>query len=213
MTTSGSTSDSSRRPAKTRAAVDWAAVRARVEHAAAALEANRAPAPDATQEILVQRARKFARPTASPAAEQDTLGVVVFALAGQRLALPASAVRETVLAGEITPLPGLPPRVLGLVNVRGRILAVFDLRPVLQLPAAGEPAAPRLLIVAQDGVEFALLADEVTGTSRVSEEQMRTGATGLDRRHLRGVAADGLMLLDLASLLPALRIDAEGAST
>ena len=59
------------------------------------------------------------------------LQAVVFGLGGQR---PAGVVERVVQAVEITPLPGAPDGMLGVIDVAGRVLPVFDLRQRLELP-------------------------------------------------------------------------------
>ena len=61
-----------------------------------------------------------------------------------RYALPIDAVREVVRLPAITRVPGLPEFVAGLVNVRGRVLAVLDLRPLLHLDV---PRGDRLVLL------------------------------------------------------------------
>jgi purine-binding chemotaxis protein CheW len=58
-------------------------------------------------------------------------------IGGSAYALPVAAVREIVRLPPLTRVPGLPAFVAGLANVRGRVLAVLDLRPLLRLDAAG----------------------------------------------------------------------------
>ncbi len=70
-------------------------------------------------------------------------------------ALPVGAVREIVRLPDVTRVPGLPAFVAGLANVRGRVLAVLDLRPLLQLDA---PRGERLVILDGDGRRAAATA-------------------------------------------------------
>ena len=65
-------------------------------------------------------------------------------VAGASYALPVAAVREIVRLPAVTRVPGLPAFVAGLANVRGRVLAVIDLRPLLHLEA---PRGERLVIL------------------------------------------------------------------
>src|SRR5581483_884088 len=60
--------------------------------------------------------------------------LVVFTLANEKWALPASVVQRAVRAVEITPCPDAPDVVLGVINVHGRIIPVFDLRRRFGLP-------------------------------------------------------------------------------
>lgn len=69
-------------------------------------------------------------------------------LSGSSYALPVAAVREIVRLPAVTRVPGLPAFVAGLANVRGRVLAVLDLRPLLRLDA---PRGDRLVILDAGG--------------------------------------------------------------
>ncbi|HEX8699978.1 MAG TPA: chemotaxis protein CheW [Myxococcaceae bacterium] len=60
--------------------------------------------------------------------------VLLFTLEGQRYALPSADVRELVRAARLTPLPHAPAVVEGLLNLRGELLPVLDLRRRFRLP-------------------------------------------------------------------------------
>jgi purine-binding chemotaxis protein CheW len=69
---------------------------------------------------------------------------MLLGIGGSTYAMPVAAVREIVRLPEVTRVPGLPAFVTGLANVRGRVLAVLDLRPLLHLQA---PKGERLVIL------------------------------------------------------------------
>jgi chemotaxis signal transduction protein len=86
----------------------------------------------------------------------DGAPIILLQLAGSAYALPARSVREIVRLPAVTRVPGLPAHVAGLANVRGRVLCVLDLRPLLGLePSRGD----RLVIIEQDGVAAGLVVD------------------------------------------------------
>ena len=83
---------------------------------------------------------------------------------------------------------------------------------VVRLRAAAEPAGEKLLVVACEGVEFGLMIDHVLGLRAVAAARLGGEVPGLDGRHLRGLTPDGLIVLDLPALLPALTVgEAPGA--
>jgi purine-binding chemotaxis protein CheW len=65
-------------------------------------------------------------------------------MGGSSYALPVASVREVVRLPAVTRVPGLPSFVAGLANVRGRVLAVLDLRQMLRLDG---PRGDRLVIL------------------------------------------------------------------
>lgn len=85
---------------------------------------------------------------------------VGFDLAGQAYALPILRVREVLPAPVVEPVPGAPAEILGLINLRGRILTVIDLRQRLGLaPARGERYA--VMVIDGGGEWLGLRVDAV----------------------------------------------------
>ncbi len=78
--------------------------------------------------LMQQRARELARPLADGAAEGEHIEVLEFILAHERYAIETAWVQEVYPLRQLTPLPGTPAFVLGVVNVRGKIISVMDLR-------------------------------------------------------------------------------------
>jgi purine-binding chemotaxis protein CheW len=92
----------------------------------------------------------MADPTELGESTQLRADVMLVRMGGSSYALPVAAVREVVRLPPVTRVPGLPPFVAGLTNVRGRVLAVLDLRTLLRLEG---PRGDRLVILdgEQDG--------------------------------------------------------------
>ncbi len=87
--------------------------------------------------------------------------LVQFELDGHRLAVPASAVVEIVRAATPSPLPGAPEVVLGLLNLRGVLVPVFDVRTRLGFPARALRASDHLVIADSGARRVALVVDRV----------------------------------------------------
>ncbi len=67
--------------------------------------------------------------------QRQPLQVLVFEVAGRRYGLPAEDVQELVRAVSIVPLPRAPAVVEGVINLRGRVVPVLDVRGRFRLPA------------------------------------------------------------------------------
>src|SRR5688572_22021320 len=112
---------------------------------------------DDSKEILRTRARALAR-TAAPPEEGTVLEVVEFRLAHERYAVEGRHVQEVCTLGELTPLPCTPSFVRGIVNVRGRIVPVLDLKRFFDLPEQGITDLHRIILVRRHDLELGLLA-------------------------------------------------------
>ena len=84
-------------------------------------------------------------------------------LAGARFAVEVRFAREVVVFDEFTMVPLAPPHLLGIVNLRGSVMPLVDIRPFLGLEAAGAVLQHRALVVEYEGTQAALLIDEVEG--------------------------------------------------
>jgi purine-binding chemotaxis protein CheW len=84
---------------------------------------------------------------------------VTFALAGEVYALPVSHVQEILRITTITRVPHAPHPVRGITNLRGRVLAVVDLRVRLGLPEGDVGAESRILVTEARGRSIGLLVD------------------------------------------------------
>jgi len=159
-------------------------------------------------EILRARARVLARPPEdAPAAAR--LDVLEFRLAQERYALETRYVREVCPLKDVTPVPRTPPFLLGIVNVRGRILPVLDLKKFFDLPEQGLTDLHRIILVEGHELEFGLLADATVGVRSIPAETLQPSLptlTGIRGEYLKGVTADRLVVLDVGRILADPRI-------
>lgn len=137
--------------------------------------------------------------------------LVQFELDGHRLAIPATAVVEIVRAATPSPLPGAPEVVLGLLNLRGAMVPVFDVRARLGFPARALRASDHLVIADAGPRRVALVVDRVRSVIEVAAVTL-SAAAELPARSavVAGVVRteDGLVVIvDLETFLT----DAESA--
>jgi purine-binding chemotaxis protein CheW len=191
--------------------IDWPAIHRRLENAASVLEQKMAPAPEEKKAILKERARTLAREPKGDGLREERLELVEFLLAGERYAIESSWVREVYPLKDLTPLPGTPSFVLGIINVRGQIVSVVDLKKFFDLPAKGLTNLDKVIIVTDGCMEFGLLADAVAGVREIAQRGIQPALptlTGVRADYLKGVTADRLVVLDAGKLLadPAMKI-------
>ena len=182
---------------------DWEAVRRRVAATAQALARGIDPGPEEIRRVLEARARQAAAPPPAPG-DPDLLEVLAFALAGERYAVASGYVAEVGGLTDLTPLPCVPPFVMGVMGLRGRILAVLDLRRLFGLPSRGLTELDRVLVLSGGGQELGLLVDSIDGLRSVRVAELQDGLptlTGVRERFLLGVTGDLVAVLDGRRLL------------
>lgn len=186
------------------AARDWGELRRRVEAAQSVLERGFTPAPEEQKRILRERATALAREPETEGAAQESLEVIEFLLAYETYGIESSCVREVYPLREFTPLPCTPPFVLGVINVRGQILAVIDIKKFFDLPEKGLTDLNKVIIVHNDRMEFGLLADVIVGIRHVSLSDLQPGLptlTDVREAYLKGITTGRVVILDAEKLL------------
>ncbi len=88
---------------------------------------------------------------------------VPFSIEGLSLALPLEKAERVIPAVEVTPLPKAPAAVLGVINLGGRVIPVFDLRRRFGLPEKEIIPENRMIIAAGSRRTVAMVADSVDG--------------------------------------------------
>lgn len=164
---------------------------------------------DASRAVLDERARQLARVPDQPSREGEDLELVGFVLAGERYGIESRFVREVARLTRFTPVPGTPPFVLGVTNLRGEILALFDLRQLLGVVAEGVTDLGKIVVLGEHRREFGLLADAASEILCVPVAGLAQAETGWGRAFVRGVSPGGVIVLSGEALLgdPQLTID------
>ncbi|MCB2226397.1 MAG: chemotaxis protein CheW [Desulfarculaceae bacterium] len=190
-------------------------------HGLAALERPQAgPAEeDAPLDAQAMPVRQEATPRApdAPASREPEAGLpapvegpvpqyLVFDLGPETYAVEVGMVREIFTLPPITALPLSPAHVLGVMNLRGAVVPVFDLRRLLGLPH-DQSAEPVVVLARLEGKLQGVVVDMVREVVAVPEETMQEApdmAGPVGREHLRGLVEHDsrlVILVDLAGLL------------
>ncbi len=151
-------------------------------------------------------------------AEQQEEQLVVADLSGELFAINIERINTIIRMQQITKVPGCECFVEGVINLRGSILPVIDLRKKFGLPLTEADRASRIVVVEAHGQTIGLIVDAVTETVRLSVADIEPPSdtiTTSETHYVRGIgkAADKLLvLLDLDQLLSQEELDAAQAA-
>lgn len=141
-------------------------------------------------------------------AEQHERQLVVFELGNEAYGININAVREIIRMQAITSVPDSPEYVRGVINLRGRVIPVADLRRRFRLPETEASADTRVLVVDIAGEDIGVVVDAVTEVKRVlnsAVEPASTLSTTDASYYIEGIAKLDNQLLILLDLEHALR--------
>ena len=152
---------------------------------------------------------ELAHETQTSSRTQSLTEVVEFYLAYERYAIESRYIKEVFALKDLTTLPCTPSFVLGIINVRGQIISVIDLKKFFELPEKGITNLNRVIIIKKAGLEFGILADSIVGVKIIDCDKLQLSLptlNGVRADYLKGVTEDHLIVLDGEKILTDKRI-------
>jgi purine-binding chemotaxis protein CheW len=145
---------------------------------------------------------------------EEELRVCLFSIGEDLYAIPVEMLTEIIALQKIFPVPTTPPHVLGVINLRGNIVPIVDIRPALDLPLQGTPG--QIAIIKHGSLNIGIIVDNVYEVVAVPESSIHDlpsdteTQTGKDRsRFLKGAIQrePGVAtLLDIVQILEEIKL-------
>jgi purine-binding chemotaxis protein CheW len=149
--------------------------------------------------ILKKRAEMLARRGAADETVDD-VEVLICRLGTERYAIETRTLRAVQWVSGATPVPSTPAYVLGIVSVRGEIITLLDLATMIGLtPRPTDSGTCPVLLLGLPGLRCGLVVEEIIGVERLRLDTLQASITG--REYTRGLAAGGVVVLDVEQLM------------
>ena len=138
--------------------------------------------------------------------------LVVFDLADEGYGVDISSVREIIRMQEITKVPRAPEFVEGVINLRGKVIPVVDLRKRFGFPDSDATKDTRIVVVDIGGQDIGVVVDSVTEVLRIGADAVEPPSsviTTADSEYLLGIAkleSRLIILLDLEQALSVMEL-------
>lgn len=137
----------------------------------------------------------------------NTIQVIVFNLGEERYGVEISQIKEIILLTQVTQIPNVPDFVEGVLNLRGQIVAIINLRKKLGKEPKKNDENTRIIVIEYGNSTIGMMVDSVSEVKYLSskniEEIPRFLALKDDSKFLKGIGKleDGLLtLMDLKEL-------------
>lgn len=159
--------------------------------------------PEQKTRKLKERAKTIAKQSEQSEDNGAYLEIVEFFLSKEKYALELKHIREVYAVKEITLLP-FAPFVLGIINLRGQILSIIDLKELYELSAGGCTENQKAIILSSDTMEFGILTDGIVGVSKIPVNLIQPRISTLkDSRseHIKGITRERTVVLDGEKIL------------
>ena len=102
----------------------------------------------------------------------DITKVVHFTLHPEKFAIESEYVKEVISLENLTPLPGTPDFIMGIINYRGTILSAVNLKIFLGLTETGLTEMDKVIILSDREMEFGIVADKIEGTENILKNKI-----------------------------------------
>jgi purine-binding chemotaxis protein CheW len=140
----------------------------------------------------------------------EMLRYLAFSLAGEEYAVPLLKVKEVIALSEITPVPQTPSYFRGIMNLRGQIISVVDLRSKLRLPPAAATGENAIIILDIAEVSLGAVVDSIDSVLAVASADVSPTPdleSNVSSEFITGVTRRGKKLVLLLDIEQTLSVD------
>lgn len=148
----------------------------------------------------VSEAQIAARNEADATASKEALQIVSFRLANEEYGVDIMRAQEIIVPGQITRMPEVPDFIVGLINLRGHVIPIVDLRKRFGLEVKENDEHTRIIVVNVANKTVGMVVDAVTEVLRIGADQIEpppSSTAGIDHDYIRGLVKleDRLLIL------------------
>lgn len=133
----------------------------------------------------------------------DESHLVTFIVDNEEYGVDIMQVQEVIRLGEITRVPGAPPFVEGIMDLRSKVLPIVDLRKRFRLPRKERTGNERIVVANIGDMTIGMITDAISEVLRLSNDAIEPPpriVAGIDSRFLKGIGRVGKRLLILLDL-------------
>ncbi len=180
------------------ARLNWAEVRERLSRVQQAIDETALHSSETRDRIYRMRAELLARPV-SHREDSESEEIMIVRIGGARYGIALPEIAEVTGGSTCAPVPGAPPEVAGLIQVRGEVRPVLNAGRILGVSEDDSGGSKCILLLRRGSREIGIQVDEVEDIRTVREEERKSLFHGA--AHARWMTDDLVTVLDIDSLL------------
>lgn len=130
--------------------------------------------------------------------------LVVFNLGFEEYAVNISYAQEILRIPKITRIPNVPNFVEGIINLRGKVIPIFDLKKRFGIDESERGIDSRLLILELDGIRLGIIVDDVSEVIKMesdSIEHLVNEMAGISKNSIEGISILGERIIIILNIL------------
>lgn len=130
--------------------------------------------------------------------------LVVFNLGLEEYAVDISCAKEIIRIPKFTKIPNVPSFIEGVINLRGKVIPIFDLKKRFKLDQSERNTDSRLLILELDDMKVGIIVDDVSEVISIDEESIQnlnSEIVGISKNSIRGISIIGQRIIILLNVI------------
>lgn len=161
---------------------------------------------ETNQSILKKRAQELAQPLSIKKHSEQQIELLEFELNQEHYGIQTIFIQEVYPLQEWTELPGTPDYILGIFNVRRRIVPLIDLRALFNI-SRDKPSnkeSHQVIILQQEETQLAILTNNILGIRYINPEELQPThqiVTDGNEAYIKGITHDQLIIINAEYLL------------
>lgn len=151
------------------------------------------------EKILNHRAELLAKKETIDNEQEAAYDSVIFVIQKENYAIQSIYVREVFQLTDFTFIPGLPPYYVGIINFRGTMLPIINLKILFGIKEVGLTEMNKVIVLENEGHRIGILADYIIGNLSIKLNNLKEAPltlTGIGIDFLSGIMPDGLIFLN-----------------
>ncbi len=153
--------------------------------------------------LLSRRAKKLAQ-SSKVEKNVENIEALCFILSGEKYAIETKYIAETLKLSSFTPLPTAPAFLLGVMNLRGEIISIINLKEFFELSGEKLSDLSRVIVLKLNELMFGVLADKVEEVMNFDNNCLTNEIStikGIREEYMLGVSEDGVIILNGGKIL------------
>lgn len=189
---------------KTNSKQNWEDIKKRIDGAKASMKIRKTLPGYKIAEILRNRAESIANANKVVTIDEELVNIIEFELGKETYAIETLYLKEVTSSEKIYDLPCTPNYIFGVINLRGKIVTIIDLKKYLKLNYKGINDLTSIIIVEFNETLVGFVADKIIGIKNISRgniQKTKPKLQNIKESFLIGITGETVIILDIIELL------------
>ncbi|HIJ58991.1 MAG TPA: hypothetical protein HPP56_00025 [Nitrospirae bacterium] len=156
------------------------------------------------EDILRKRAQLISRERTIKDDSRKEIEVLDFVLCGERYAFETKFIKEVFVTYDVIKVPSSPAFLFGVVNYRGLILPIIDLRVIFGISCRDNDEKSKLIIISCDEFVTSIIVDKIGLVQKIKEDSIDTNIPTLSsypEGYVRGISKGNIVILEAKAFI------------